>query len=573
MWIYAMAKPPPPQNSSQPYRPPALSAALCIGWLYGAYWLQTVGLRGMEWGPLASLLAFLLSIKSGVQGIGDLARLKAHRKTLRRFAAGAEAHGRARFAGAADVAKSEYLSSEEGVYVGRLRTARGKLIDVYAALMYHISVIAPPGQNKTMAIVVPTLLSWASKAIERGGSLGNLIINDPSGEIYSIVRGWLEKLGYKLVVITPWAREVSELIGQQVIDAGLNIFSSITPEMDPTTVRDQLYVILDWVVPGKPEMDEQSRHFQKAAVQLGTFLCMKDMVEGRQPSVPGMRRQQMVGMHELQDVFADAEESDAFGGVYAELARSMSGMLRTAGPQFAGGYGVLELQIDCFDHFSSLGRHTSGATHDPRDLKDPNQKIAYFVIYPPARMETFAPQLATTLTYLFDTVASVNGKGTVTAIIDEAGAICMPKLAKSMNLYRKMRLRVVLIWQDLAGQAEKAYGRATVRELMAASFMKVFIGVQEPQTLAMASKLCGTREVADVSLNDRDGVAGSTPGLSQQISHRSVPLLRDEDVRMLGSDELLVIVGNVPPLRLEKVPYWENPEWIRRAGPSPYYQG
>lgn len=563
----------PPRDTTPPYRPPALSAVLCLGWLYGAYWVQSVGLRGVEWGPLAALVALLLSMKNGVQGISDLARLTSHRKTLERFSKGAEAHGRARFATADDIAKSEYLSSEEGVFVGRLRSARGKLIDVYAALMYHISVIAPPGQNKTMAIVVPTLLSWASRASKRGVTPGNLIINDPSGEIYSIVRGWLERLGYKLVVITPWAREVSELIGQPVIDAGLDIFSSITPNMDPTTVRDQLYVILDWVVSGKPEMDEQSRHFQKGAMQLGTFFCMKDMIEGRKPSLPGLRRQLMVGMQELQDVFADAEESDAFGGVYAELARSMSGMLRTAGPQFAGSYGVLELHIDCFDQFSSLGRHTSGATHDPRDLKDLHQRIAYFVIYLPARMETFAPQLAMTLTYLFDTVASVNGKAEVTAIVDEAGAICMPKLAKSMNLYRKMKLRVVLIWQDLAGQAEKAYGKATVRELMAASFMKVFIGVQEPETLAMASKMCGTREIADISLNDRENAASPMPHLGQQINHRSVPLLRDEDIRMLGSDELLVIVGNVPPLRLKKVPYWDSPEWLLRAGPSPFYQG
>lgn len=546
---------------------------MCAGLLYGAYWVHTVGLRGVEWGPLAALLVFFLAVKCGLQGIGDLARLRAHRRKLKDFAKGAEAHGRARFAGAGDVAKSEYLSSEEGVFVGRLRVARNKLIDVYAALMYHISVIAPPGQNKTMAIVVTTLLSWGSHASKQGSLLGNLIVNDPSGEIYSIVKGWLEKLGYKIVVITPWAREVSELIGQEVIDAGLDIFSSITPEMDPTTVRDQLYLILAWVVPGKPEMDEQSRHFQKGAVQLGTFLGMKEMVEGRKPSLPGVRSQLMVGMQELQDVFADAEQSDAFGGVYAELARSMSGMLRTAGPQFAGSYGVLELQIDCFDHYSSLGRHTSRATHDPRDLKDPRQKIAYFVVYPPARMETFGPQLAMTLTYLFDTVASVNSEGAVTALIDEAGAICMPKLAKSMNLYRKMKLRVVLIWQDLAGQAEKAYGKATVRELMAASFMKVFIGVQEPETLAMASKYCGTREVTEVSLSDREGASDSLPRLSSQISHRSAPLLRDEDVRELGSDELLAIVGNVPPLRLKKVPYWDHPEWLLRAGPSPYYHG
>ena len=98
-----------------------------------------------------------------------------------------------------------------------------------------------------------------------------------------------------------------------------------------------------------------------------------------------------------------------------------------------------------------------------------------------------------TLTHLFDMVAADPQLGQCTAIIDECGALNMPKLADSLNFYRKAGLRCVMIWQDLAGQAEKNYGKAVVRQIMGASQIKVAMGLQEPETLELFSKLCGTQ--------------------------------------------------------------------------------
>lgn len=545
------------------FRPPAISLLYCGGWSFVTHELFYMGQQGLEWGTFASCFTGGVAIGQLVKALNDHKRLKDIRRKIKGLKQAAKNYGSARFAVEEDIANAPFLSDRKGIFLGQFVGANGKARDVYFDGENSISIIAPAGENKTMSIVIPTLLSNPGQ---------NLIIHDPAAECFSISRAALEKAGYQCIVLTPFAEKVSKLIGQKVVDAGIDIFSSLDPEMSPASVRTQLEAIVRWILPDKPNMNEKDNFFYRSARMICMFLAMKELAEGRKPTLSNLRKHLMNGPAKIQELFVEAEGSQAFGGVLAELADSLQGVLMAAPQQFAGSYGVAEQALDIYDHFSEMSGHTSGSEFDPRTLKDPNKKIAVFVIYTLDMMKTYAQAISMTMTYLFDTIASDNQSGSVTAVIDECGALQMP-LADSLNFYRKAGLRCVMIWQDMAGQAEKNYGKATLKQFLAASKLKIGIGLQEPETLEMFSKLCGTRKASSLSLNDRSTIDDALPDLAANVGVHSIPLLRPEDVRMMDRNTMLIVGGNIQPIKLQKVCYWERRRWRKIAGPSPYYRG
>lgn len=549
------------KQQSQAFRPPIVSLFYSGIWFAAMWQLYLLGQRGWEWCLALAFGACWLGLANMVKASDDWFKKRAHRRRKKRFEAGKRDHGQSRFATCQEIANAEILSDRQGIFVGTIKTGKGSHRDVFYDGEQSISVIAPAGEQKTTSIVIPSVIANPGH---------NLIINDPSGEVLSICKPALLKAGYELVVITPFADKVGELIGQKVTDVGLDIFSSLRPDMNPADVRSEIHKIGHWQMPNDPHIDEKSKYFFRAGRGISGFGAMADLVEGRKPTLTSVRSRLMLGPGLLHDLFQDAEDSTAFGGVYAELARSLSGVLTAAPQQFAGGFGVAEQYLDPFDHFSALGQHTAGSTFDPRTLKNPRKKIAVFVVYTLEMMETYKAPLAMTMNYLLDTVASDNQPGKVTAILDEAAILRMP-LADKLDFYRKMGLRVMMIWQDMA-QAEHNHGKTGMRRIMAASKLKIGMGLQEPDTLELFSKLCGTQAIADISLADRSMMTDSMPDLSPGHNHRSVPLFRPEEIRTMSREELLVVGGNLHPFILKKLPYWKRAKWNQIAGRSPYYR-
>ncbi len=554
----------PPRQKAEKFRPPIVSLLFSGAWFYASYVFHFYGQRDIPWATFVSLLCSLLAIGQTVKALDDQLKVNAHRKKQARFKMKSKPHGESRFAKEQDLAKSKDFSKRKGIFLGTLPNKKNIPRDVFYDGEASILAVAPPGEGKTTNLVIPTILE----------NLGqNLICNDPGGEAYALCEPALSAAGVNVVAITPFPNEVSSRIGRKVTDAGIDIFSSLSPTMEPASLRSHLARSMKWVAAGKPNMDEKSEFFYRSARSLGSFFALTDIIAGEKPTLPSIRRQLMQGPAELSEKFFEASDSTAFSGLYAELARSLGGTLAAAPQQFAGAFSVLEQCVDQYDAFSSLGRHTTGNGFDPSLLKHPTKRTAVFLISTLEMMETVSATTAMTLTYLFDSIAADTQSGSCTAIIDECGSLVMPKLASSLEFYRKANLRTFLIFQDLAGQIEKNFGKAAVKQILAACRYKIGLGLQEPETLEMFSKLCGTQSVQDMSLNDRAGLGDPMPDVTDGQSHKSVPLFRAEEIRTMRSDQLLVIGGNVRPIILNKVAYWQRSKWLKKAGPSPYYRG
>lgn len=550
-------------NQPTRFRPPLVSLLYGGAWSFVTHQLYVWGQEGWELGNVASLAAAAMAIGQLVKATHDQFLVQTHKEKHNEFDKQKEQQGASRWANAADIAKCKFLSPDRGVFLGSFVMPQGKTVDVYYDGEGSISIIAPPGEGKTTSLVIPSLLA---------NPQDNLIINDPKGEIFTICTATkaLQNKGYKILVLTPFADELTIRLGLPVVDAGLDIFSEFNGRYEPASIRRRLMKIMRWLCPDKPNMQDRDKFFYKSARMLGMFFALNDLIQGYKPSLTSMREQLMEGMHGLANSFAEAEESTELGGLFAELAKSLRGILEKAGPQFAGGFGVLDQHLDPYDHYSELGQHTSGAGIDPRVLKDPEQKTAVFLISGLENIEIMTPTTALTLNYLFDSIAADTQHGRCTAIIDECGSLSgLSSLPAKLERYRGANLRAVMIWQD-ASQAERNYGKVAFKQILAASKVKVGMGLQEPESLSMFSKLCGTQSVVEMSLNDGAGPADPMPYVTHSSRHAGIPLYREDAIRTMSDEEMLIIGGNLQPLRLRKAPYFLRPEWDEIAAPSPF---
>ena len=357
-----------PQSRAQEsvFRPPVVSVLYSGVWSFATHQLYFLGQNGWEWGTLAAFATGGMAIGQLAKAVGDRFKVKALRRRVKRFKAGTKKHGRSRFATLDDIKKSKSLTVQQGVFLGSFPTGKRSSADVCATGDVNISIIAPPGANKTMSIGVPTLLA----------NLGqSFIYNDPSGEVLSICRAALESMGYKIVLISPFAHQVKELTGFiDVHDGGLDMFASLRLDTPRSQIQEELKAIFKRVIQDVPNMEANARFFYRGGRNLCIYFAIRDIINGRKPSLVSIRRQLMLGPVYLSQTFAEDEDSTEFGGLLAEMAQSFGGVLQAAGPQFSGSYGVAEEHLEPFDGESSLGQHTSRPGLDPGCLKDPQPK-------------------------------------------------------------------------------------------------------------------------------------------------------------------------------------------------------
>ena len=239
-------------NTAQPanslprkFRPPVVSLLYAGGWSFVTHELFYLGKQGLEWGTFACCISGAVAMGQLVKAYNDHRRVETIYRKADLLKRSSKQYGMARFSNEEDLAAAPFLSKDRGVFLGTFPTGKTSSRDVYFDGETSISIIAPAGENKTMSIIVPTMLSNPGQ---------NLIVHDPSGECYSICERALKRAGYKCLVLTPFADKVSRVIGRSVVDKGIDVFSSLHPEMNPADVRSHLERIMQWVMPGKPEM-------------------------------------------------------------------------------------------------------------------------------------------------------------------------------------------------------------------------------------------------------------------------------------------------------------------------------
>ena len=508
---------------------------------------------------LGSLICLPLALWQLKKSVEDSFRLRGYRNRLKRFRKNAPNFGQSRLATWQDIDRCEHLSETEGTLVGTFTDETGRTGDIRLPGQINTSITAPPGSGKTMAFICTAIF----------GGLGSFLCNDPSGEVLRIVRKFLERLGYKIIIVTPFIEDLWERTGMRdLLDRGIDVFSDVNREKRPHRIREKLEAALERVIPFKQSLDAKSKYFYRLARKICLHLGVRQLEEQGHVSLVGIREQLMFGMGNLSKLYFEDEEEGE--GLVKELAQTLGGLLAKASPQYAGGYDIALQHLEVWDPQSNFGMHVTYSDLDPGIVKDPNQKVAIFVSYPPEYAESHEPQISMTWTHLLDSIAADKREGSCTVLADECGALNV-RWPEKLDFYRRLGLKFELIFQDISGQAEAMHTKTGVKRIKNASQAKIGTNLVEKESLQEFSDMCGKRSVVKQGLNDRADMAQAMPDMAPGLNHESVPLIRPEEIRMLPSKKMILIVQNCYPILMDKLPYWER--WSDEAGTSPFYRG
>ena len=157
--------------------------------------------------------------------------------------------------------------------------------------------------------------------------------------------------------------------------------------------------------------------------------------------------------------------------------------------------------------------------------------------------------------------------------MDEVAACGRLDLVNYLATGRKHGLSILSLWQDLlGGQAEAIYGRAEMKQIIAAAHVTAAFNTTSQDTAEVLSKMSGTVALESGSMTDRSQWNEVLPQGSFNRSHQNRPLLYPDEIRRMAADQMLIFAGNAPVTQATKVPYYTRPEIARLCcGRNPYY--
>lgn len=149
-------------------------------------------------------------------------------------------------------------------------------------------------------------------------------------------------------------------------------------------------------------------------------------------------------------------------------------------------------------------------------------------------------------------------------VIDEAADLGrIERLPEWLATLRKYRVVLWPIFQNM-GQLAALYGRGWQTLTANCGLLQILSIGNELETAEHTERLLGKCTIETVTTNARG---------ERSVSQAARALLTADELRRLESKEQIVLIGNLLPIKLEKILYWQRPELEERFHPNPYYTG
>jgi type IV secretion system protein VirD4 len=138
-------------------------------------------------------------------------------------------------------------------------------------------------------------------------------------------------------------------------------------------------------------------------------------------------------------------------------------------------------------------------------------------------------------------------------------------LGESLTGLPGLGVRVWAIVQELA-DLRRVYGKELTATILSQAEMKQFFAVQNPELARELSTALGSRTVKTMSYNlGRRRDEEITPS----IGETGRPLMSADEIRLMPRNQQLILYQSAPPIRCERVAYWEVEPWRQWAAANP----
>ncbi len=453
-------------------------------------------------------------------------------------------YGSARWADAADIRKAG-LTQPAGVFLGQhdghyLRHEGPE----------HVLTFAPTRSGKGVGLVVPTLLSWPASAV----------IHDIKGENWQITAGWRSRFSHCLLFNPTDAQS-----------AAYNPLLEV--RRGAHEVRD-VQNIADILVDPEGALEKRN-HWEKTSHALLVGAILHVLYAGEDKTLRGVANflSDPACPFELtlHRMMTTRHLGDAPHPVVASAAREVlnksdnerSGVLSTA-MSFLGLY-----------RDPTVAEVTSRCDWRIADLIASEHPVSLYLVVPPSDISRTKPlirlilnQIGRRLTESLDGSDGIERRHKLLLMLDEFPALGrLDFFETALAFMAGYGIRSFLIAQSL-NQIDKAYGQN--HSILDNCHVRVTFATNDERTAKRISETLGTA----TELRAQRNYAGHrlAPWLGHLMVSRQEtarPLLTPGEVMQLPTDEAVVMVSSVAPIKAKKLRYFADANFKQRVLPPP----
>ena len=456
-------------------------------------------------------------------------------------------YGSARWADSDEVRKAG-LTEPAGVFLGQFD-------DQYLRHEgpEHVLTFAPTRSGKGVGLVVPTLLSWPASAV----------IHDIKGENWSLTAGWRSRFSHCLL-FNP----------TDLASAAYNPLLEV--RRGAHEVRD-VQNIADILVDPEGAL-ERRNHWEKTSHALLVGAILHVLYAGQDKTLRGVANflsdPACTFELTLHRMMTTPHLGDAPHPVVASAAREVlnksdnerSGVLSTA-MSFLGLY-----------RDPTVAEVTSRCDWRIADLISAEHPVSLYLVVPPSDISRTKPlirlifnQVGRRLTESLDGSDGIERRHKLLLMLDEFPALGrLDFFETALAFMAGYGLRAFLISQSL-NQIDKAYGQN--HSILDNCHVRVTFATNDERTAKRISETLGTA----TELRAQRNYAGHrlAPWLGHLMVSRQEtarPLLTPGEVMQLPSDEAVVMLSGLAPIRAKKLRYFTDTNFRSRVLPAPRLQ-
>ncbi|MES0002498.1 conjugal transfer protein TraG [Mesorhizobium sp. M0051] len=418
----------------------------------------------------------------------------------------------------------------------------------------HVMAFAPTRSGKGVGLVVPTLLSWT----------GSAVIHDIKGENWQLTAGWRSKFSYCFLFNPTDPRS-----------ARYNPLLEVRKEVNE--VRD-VQNIADVLVDPEGAL-ERRNHWEKTSHSLlvgailhvlyaeeeKTLARVATFLSDPQRSFAATLQRMMTTNHlgtadkpQVHPVVASAARE-----VLNKSENERSGVLSTA-MSFLGLY-----------RDPTVAAATSTCDWRIADLMDAERPMSLYLVVPPSDISRTKPlvrlvlnQIGRRLTERLEGDPKKSRRHQLLMMLDEFPALGrLDFFETALAFMAGYGIRAYLIAQSL-NQISKAYGENNA--ILDNCHVRISFSSNDERTAKRISDALGTA----TELRSMRNYAGHrlAPWLSHVMVSRQEtarPLLTPGEVMQLPPSDELVLISGLPPIRANKLRYYEDQNFTERVLPAP----
>lgn len=398
----------------------------------------------------------------------------------------------------------------------------------------NLAVVAPSGAGKTRRYVIPNLLQLT----------GSAVVTDPSGEIYRHTSGYLAQQGYRIQVLQPG-------------DVGRSLrFNPLAYFREPQEVR-RLASVLAETSGGKDPF------WTIGATNILTLVLRALLATGN-PKYENLANARWLLNHIAADRAAAtrfmAAHLDDVG--FVDFKAFLAQDEKVIASVLSAARAALDLWSD-----EDIAWLTAENTVDIAALR--SQRTVIYLIVPEHKIRYFSLILnlfytATfeyCLTHWDETDERANaGLLPVYFFLDEFGNLGrIDNFPSTITTLRKRNCSLSVIVQASA-QLEALYGRYGAETILSGGCnSRLFFGGLDQATCEQLERGLGQNTVYDTYY----------AGVSERARVMGRPLMRADEIRMLGDAEAILISKNQRPVRLTMPAFHEVDELLSRSRVRP----